>query len=80
MTSNEITTVPLTERETVYGYMESLNRITVKPFIGISKEFSTGIDLGLNLGMQTINAFDSKSISGLNKNVWNGQLFIRKNF
>ena len=71
---------PSYERTTVYNYMDGLNRLTAGVNIGVAREFSPGLEMGVNLGVQLINQFDNSVLLDLNNRPVNGQLYIRKTF
>lgn len=68
-----------TDRQTVYGHYVGINRFGIKPTLGYSYELPRNVTIGLNIGVQTMNAVDEQFIDGVNRTLpIDGQLFLRK--
>ncbi len=67
------------ERQTVYGHMDGIQRLGVKPMIGYAFDIRS-FTIGVNVGAQLMPAVNEEFINGKNNQLpIDGQLYIRKN-
>jgi hypothetical protein len=67
------------ERTLVYGYMDGLSRLGIKPMIGYAFNVTPGFVVGLNLSAQVMNSVNEDYIDGVNNTLpIDGQIFLRK--
>jgi hypothetical protein len=67
------------ERNDIYGFMEGINRIGIKPTIGYSFRLNNGISIGVNSGIQLMKLVNEDFINGVNNKLpIDCQLYLRK--
>ena len=67
------------ERKVVYGHMDGIQRLGLKPMIGYSVDLPSNLTIGLNIGTQLMTSVNEDFIDGKNNTLpIDGQLYIRK--
>ncbi|MBL1278752.1 MAG: hypothetical protein COA33_000640 [Fluviicola sp.] len=65
--------------ENFYGYSDGIYRFGIKPMLGYSYDFKSGVTVGINIGAQIMPLVDAASINGENSVLpIDGQLYLRK--
>jgi len=69
------------ETRDVYGYMDGINQLGLKPMIGYSFNLTPSIVLGANVGVQLMPSINQDFLSGSNRLYpIDGQVYFRKSF
>jgi hypothetical protein len=67
------------ERSDIYGFMEGINRIGLKPTIGYSFRLNNGMAFGVNSGIQLMKLVNEDFINGVNNKLpIDCQVYLRK--
>ena len=67
------------ERNDIYGFMEGINRVGIKPTIGYSFRLNNGISIGVNSGIQLMKLVNEDFINGVNNKLpIDCQVYLRK--
>ena len=66
-------------QEKYYGYFDGINRLGVKPMIGYTYKFGSGLSIGINAGVQLMPLVKNDFVNGVsNKFPIDGQLILKK--
>ena len=77
--NNSMSDINESNSRNVYGFMDGLKSLGVKPQIGYAYSFTPGLQLGVNIGVQLMPMINEDFLEGYtNRLPFDGQIYLRK--